>query len=274
MKLALIVPTRGRPRLLQASMTAFDELASGEHEIVYAICCDEDDNVTRCAAEALQHDINAVTVCAPRPLTIGKKMNDAARSIEADAYLWINDDTFPLTQYWDAALADVFEQHRLPIFCWANVHEPAGGCDPVISKRYMEAVGRMLPEHFPFWFADTWVQETYLLAFGEQIATTTLPLLGGRRGKTTGMRDLPFWFEFFAATRIERIEEAQRIADAYGLDVRVAGRGEILAGLAERDRWQLGRCAQYQQLWGDTREPSESYIKAKTQAQDWLATHI
>ena len=83
------------------------------------------------------------------------------------------------------------------------------------------------------------------------------------------MRDLDFWFRVFAATRGERIEEAKRVADAYGLPMRDPSM--IVEMFEKGDAMQLERVALYEAAFGANREaPSAAYIEAKSRAERLL----
>jgi hypothetical protein len=97
--------------------------------------------------------------------------------------------------------------------------------------------------------------------------------MGGKRGKTQGMRDLPFWFDFFARTRVERIREAEKVAREWGYTVDVLrDRREQLEFLEQCDRNQLIRIKDYERIFNaDRGEPSEVYKQVKAKAEAWRA---
>ena len=131
---------------------------------------------------------------------------------------------------------------------------------------------RRLPEYFPFWFGDTWVAEVYELAHCRPLPIIQNLPWGGKRGKTRGMRDLEFWFDFFAATRIERIAEARGVA--FANSVKFDPPQAMLDDMKRRDAEQRARVPQFNEAFGaDAGEPSETYLNMKATAQQWLREH-
>ena len=264
MKIDVIIPSRGHPTRLMAVLTCFDQLATGQHEVTYRIVCDMDDPLTCKAAESLKLR-TAIHIGTGNLQT---RMNEAAREGEAHIVTTAADDVFPLAQDWDGILAIGIEQN-LPAFSWQEVKDPTNHTNLVFSHKWLGAVGRMLPEYFPFWFGDTWVAEVFEMAF-----TRSMPIIknlpwGGKRGKTLGMRDLAFWFDFFAATRVERIAEARAVCFAWNIPFEMPE--AMAADMQRRDAEQLARVPQYEEWFGaDQGDPTEQYVKMKAAADQWL----
>jgi len=267
MKIDVIVPSRGHPLRLMSVLTCFDALSSGEHEITYRVVCDMDDTPTYKVSDALPFRVAIHSGMGP----LSARMNEAAMEA-SDIVTGAADDTFPLAQHWDAILAiGVDEGH--PAFSWQEVNDPTNTTMLVFSRRWLNAVGRMLPEYFPFWFGDTWVAEVYEMAFLKPLPIVQNLPWGGKRGKTKGMRDLKFWFDFFAATRVERVAEARSVCFAY--DRPFEPLPEMLADMKRRDAEQLSRVPQFEEWFGaDQGEPSENYVAMKMRAEGWLSEHM
>ena len=269
MKITVPIASRGRPAGLLSVLTTLDALATGNNQITYAVIADTDDLITSaCLADWEERDMlprGTVVYFGSRVKTLNARVNEAIAKHPADAYSSAVDDLFPLTQHWDAIYAAAKE---LPAYCWQERNDPHNATLLVISEKWRQAVGRYYTEYFPFWFADTWIAEVYKLAFGDPIAVINQLCQGGKRGTTQGMRDLAFWFRFFAHTRAERIEEAQRIATAYGVkvDVRSDRRAEI-ALMEKADAHQLTQVPRYEAVFrANAGQPSEVYLKAKQKA--------
>ena len=271
MKITLALPSRSRPAGLFAVLTAMDALATGNHEITYAVVVDDDDYVTM---EHMDHwqksgmlPQNVQVLAGPRDKTINARVNDAIAKYPADIYSQIVDDCFPLAQHWDAMFHAVKE---LPAFCWKEMNDPNNATFLNISERWRAATGRFYPEYFPFWFADTWLAEVNVMATGKPIPVINQLGMGGKRGKTQGMRDLAFWFNFFAETRVERIEEAKAVSAAFGMEY--THNPELIATFEAGDANQLTRVDAYQGALQGDEFISPVYIKAKARADAWLET--
>ena len=276
MKITVGLPSRNRPAGLLAVLTAFDALASGLHEIAYAVIVDDDDYVT---LEQVAHWEKSGMLPqgvrlfpAPRLKTVNARFNDAIEACPAEVYMQACDDAFPLAFHWDVLLAGAAQ---IPAFSWQECNDPSNATYLAMSERWRAAVGRFYPEHFPFWFADTWIAEVYNLAFAEPIAIVNQLQMGGKRGHTQGMRELAFWFEFFAATRAERCAEAVAVAKAHGFSLNVEReRAQQLQAMRAADAYQMGRVSVYEAAFkANLGEPSAMYKAAKFRAECWLAEH-
>ena len=269
MKITIPIASRGRPSGLLSVLTTLDALATGSNEITYVVIVDADDLITcKCLEEWNERGMlpsGARIHLGARIKTLNARVNEAVAEYPADVYSSAVDDLFPLTQHWDAVYVAAKD---LPAYCWQEKNDPANATLLVISEKWRKAVGRYYTEYFPFWFADTWIAEVYKLAFGEPIAVINQLSQGGKRGTTQGMRDVAFWFKFFAHTRAERIEEAQRVADAFGLKVDVrSARSKDIALMEKADAYQLTQVPRYETMMkANMGQPSEVYLKAKQRA--------
>lgn len=276
MKISVILPSRNRPAGLLSVLHAFYALESGQHQVSYVVLLDDDDYPT---LEQWEHweksgmlPPNTHSRIEPRTSLVNARFNAACAAYPADAYSQACDDSWPLCHHWDTLFHGARE---LPAFCWRESNDPQNCTYPVVSDRWYKAVGRFYPEYFPFWFADTWIGEVFNLAFFKPIPVINQLSLGGRRGGTQGMRDLAFWFQFFAATRVERIAEAEKIAKAFGFTVDCRReRIPQLTQMEQGDAYQIARVPLYEQSFQPTLgEPSELYIAAKKRASDWMYEH-
>lgn len=274
MKITVGLPSRNRPAGLLAVLSAFDALATGSHEITYAVIVDDDDYVT---AEQVAHweksgmlPKGARIMPGPRTKTVNARFNDAMAAHPADVYMQACDDAFPLAFHWDKLVAGA---QIIPAYSWQECNDPANATYLVLSEAWLRAVGRFYPEYFPFWFADTWIAEVYCIAFAKPIPVVNQLQFGGKRGQTQGMRELRFWFDFFAATRVERIAEAQRVAKAYGFTFDAErDRKEQLAQMRAGDEFQRNRVPAYEAAFrANLGEPSDIYKGAKFRAECWMA---
>lgn len=277
MKITVGLPSRNRPAGLLSVLTAFNALATGAHDIAYAVILDDDDYVTLEQSEhwlksgMLPNSVHFLP--GARTRTVNARFNDAIAKFPADVYMQACDDAFPLAFHWDKLVAGAIEQ--IPAFSWQECNDPANATYLVISERWREAVGRFYPEYFPFWFADTWIAEVFNLAFAKPIAVVNQLQFGGKRGQTQGMRELRFWFDFFAATRVERIAEAERLAKAFGFSLNARrDRAEALQRMEQGDDYQRTRVPDYEAAFrANLGEPSEAYKAAKVRAECWMAEH-
>lgn len=276
MRITIGLPSRNRPAGLLSVLTALDQLATGFHDVTYGVVLDDDDYVT---LEQWEHwkksgmlPGNVKEFIGPRDRTLNARMNDVYRQLPADLYSQVADDQFPMTLHWDNIF---YGCKKLPAFCWMESTDPKNATFLVASHKWLEVTGRYTVEYFPFWFADTWLAEVYRLAFGMPISLIEQLKMGhGRRGGTQGMRDVAFWFKFFAATRVERLEEAKKVAEAYGQEIDLDGQAIDLSEMETADQLQLDHVPKYEGAFrANLGEPSVLYLAAKARAQAWLDMH-
>jgi hypothetical protein len=270
MKLAVVLPTRGNPQRCAAILTALEHLSSGQHDVEYHLIVDADD------IEILPINWDShprVHQYIGNPATaVNVRLNGVVRNLSADAVTCLADDVFPLAMHWDAIVALGIENSQLPAFAWQEVSDPGNVTYPIVSRKWIDALGYLFPEYFPFWFADAWIQELHELAFGASFPVVQNLPVGGRRGATRGMHELDFWFRFFDATHIERERDALILARAYDTPTTPEQRAAITRAHHERNALQLERVPEYEQAFGANQgEPSVRYCRLKDEAEAWLA---
>jgi len=270
MKLAVLLPTRNKPHLLQACIESFRHLASDENEVKFFVRADVDDNVY------YRHvKLNAkedVTFLFGDPLIPTMKVLDIINSEEfkrfdPDIHIIMSDDVLSLTFHWDRVIVATVESGQ-DAFCWEEAGDPHNTGYIVLSKKYVQAMPSYLTTWFPFWFSDTWRAEVHLMAFGKPMPIIRNLKLGGRRGKTHGMKDVKFWFDFFAKTRFDRVREAEILAENFGIPLTIAP--HITKQFDIWDQYQLEKCKTYEQCFGGN--PSSCYAEAKKRAENYLLT--
>lgn len=274
MKITVPLFSRNRPASMLAVLTSMDALATGQNEICYPLIIDDDDTRTVVAVEAWDLPKNTYPLIGKRDRVLNARMNDTAEQFPADAYFFCPDDGFPLEQHWDRIFMAAHVQ-GLCAWCWQEKNDPGNPTFICVSHKWIEALGRVFPEYFPYWFADTWVAEVHLLCFGRPIPIVNQLGMGGKRGTTQGMRDLGFWFRFFAHTRGERIEEAKKLARAHGFTMHVHERAHFIEQLEANDLLQLKAVAHYETMFNaNAAPPSQTYIEAKARAEEMMDTRI
>ncbi len=279
MRITIPIPSRNRPAGLLASLHTLDALASGAHEITYVVLIDSDDEIT-CNATNDWRRLDLLpqrthVIIGERDKTVNARVNEAIGAFSADIYCQMSDDAFSLTQHWDQLFMGLHSQ-GVPCWAWQEVADPGNATYIAISEKWRSTTGHMYVDHFPFWFADTWLLEVHLLAFARGIAIVNQLILGGKRGKTQGMRDLEFWMRFYDATTVLRIEEAEKLAIAYGFTLNVErDRKEQLDAIRQGHANQLSKCSRWAVTFGEdnTTEPSERYKATKAKAEAWLKEH-
>lgn len=111
-RIAVLVPTRGRPANVAALIEAFDSTNSGLAELVFAID-DDDPTFEETIAVLDQREMNTLIVDERRRL--GGTLNEWAPKLAEsfDIVGFMGDDHRPRTQGWDAAIAAAMKIHRV-----------------------------------------------------------------------------------------------------------------------------------------------------------------
>ncbi len=269
MKIAVGIATRGRPLALIGVVMSLWRLRSTGHEIVFHIGVDSDDAPSQDAlGMLLEGEPNVVSsVSLDRSPYLGTVQNGLiAAAHNADVVTLLTDRTFPITPGWDHILAKSAEIYPNRAMWWSCPSDP--GCVmPIIPRAYIDAIGgAWSPEIFAFWHDDTWQEEIDTLV--HQSHPLKAPAFyEGLRGQTTRGREFAFWGKVFSVTRRARIKQAQVIAGELGVPWR-APTAEMLDHFAERDAFHQAKAEEFEERFGDKREPGEDYMKAKANAME------
>lgn len=252
--------------MLAGVLHSFKTLESGKHEVRYVIGMDEDDHPTLDAA--WMWDM-VPCIARQRPITLGEAWN-ALVGGSWDACCVLADKHLCLTPGWDDHVATIVSR-GIPLCRWTLLRAPEETV-LIMSRKWYDVTGRIFPEWFPFWFSERWVDEVHQLAFGTSIPMVRELIMTEPTLRTSGLRDLEFWFGFFARTRIERIKEARIVCQYF--DRPMPDSAGTIANMRRQDEWQTPeRIKGYYETRGATSDPTPQYYEAKQRAEQWLVDH-
>lgn len=215
MRLTIILPSRGRPHLLRRVITNMHGLASGRHEVTYAVGCDSDDPASLATVWAMRVEGYPVRAhCSVRLASLGQIDNAVATAYPADAYCALCDDVEVLTPEWDEAIHRAWRARPDAVWWWRCADNMTCA---IVSEKWRAAAGRIFTDYFPFWWDDIWLIQLWQYAAGEPILLVDAKIRD-RGPRTLRMRDLRFWAEFFWCPKMrqQRIDDSRRIAAALG----------------------------------------------------------
>lgn len=284
-RIAILTVTRGRPEPLRRMLAAMDATVADPTRIEHWLLIDEDDASMRPLVEA--GEFRALTRYAqhwlvrPRPHKLADAWNaawEAARG-RAGIYIGFTDDYEMRTPGWD-------DQVRQALGAFADGIALAFLPDPSNAGRTVtiicglaplfEQLGYFVVPYFPFWFMDAWIDDiastlmrrvTVAVDMGAQSADP--------RGKASGLRNLPFWFDVYCDLAFERQEIVERLRRLiYPPDspdfARSVALGEERKAQAARDRlrytpetlsgWEA-------QLAAEKGPPSAAYLALEEEAR-------
>jgi len=212
-----LVPTRGRPETLRVCTDSLLGRAAHPELLAIYVYRDADD-----PSEAPELDPRCRVYTGPRNPCLGTAYNALFREARRDGiYLALADDFVMTSDAWDDATSKTAYVHADGILLGYLTdrdpyHVVEQVCYPVLTRRWIETLGYVFAEAFPFWFTDTWLDEIAFM-LGRKAAVHVEWKPQGKRGKTTRMRDLAFWAWVFEAARAERIQDARKLAVVAGI---------------------------------------------------------
>lgn len=265
MKISVLLPSRGRSMQMVATLNSFRSQESGKNEVVYGVACDADDHVTIGTCEILKPRLPLCHHVLERSPSLGGRVNLLAEHMPADAYCSVADDSLCMTQDWDERLAEAFAAKPDGVWWWGH-HYPQPALYAIISEKWRAAAGWMFTDYFPYWFDDIWLLELWVMASESPFQFIEAKMADCPR-KTTRMRDLAFWHEFWHYTRPQRIKHAKEIAAKLGW--RVPECAEVLASVIGRPVPDfVNSMAEIEAQQGDIGPADLNYINAKSRAQE------
>jgi hypothetical protein len=223
-------------------------------------------------------------IVRPRPRKLADAWNElwsAARG-RAGIFIGFTDDYEMKTPGWDKTTRQVlnFYPDRVAL---GYIPDPsvAEGTLTIIcgTSRLFDLLGYFVIPYFPYWFMDSWVSDIALMLLRRPTLEIGLGPQEGERGQTAGMRNLPFWYEFYIQTLDERRETAERIRsliyEAGGPDERISRQfEEEMVGMAGKlwakyDPQSLKGLEE--SLCGETAAPTAAYLEVEADARRHLA---
>jgi hypothetical protein len=270
MKIAYLLATRGNPLMAGATIELARLNASGKHEIEFLIGADRDDKAT--IKYFWNHYPDITVSVADRSPTLGSVWNRLAACSTADAFCPLGDHVFIVSPNWDEAISKFCPQGSVSIVAFTDSATPQTATYPVISRGWYELAG-LYTDYFPFWFDDTWIEETWQFMTGQRIYISNQLQLLNKHTKTRRMRDLRFWWSFFAALRPERMAIAARIRKAVGVEPLTPALLELVRREWElRDDRHLIQVDEIQMAFGGAPQgaPSSEYLVALDAAKTRL----
>lgn len=269
MKIAAVMATRGNPPRAAAVIECASSLASGKHQIDWIVGLDVDDRET---SDFFYKNYQKVRLSyGEAPIGVGGVWNRGAALSDADIIAPFPDDSFPGLPDWDLTICEALPDPTRPgVIAWNDTANPGQCTLPVITRRWYELAG-LYDDRFPFWFYDTCVAELWSFVTGRFVQIPKALLLAAKKGKTKSMRELAFWWGFYAHTRTERLAKAEQIRAELGLDIPP----DLLRNVIETWEHRDARAAQHfdameRAMSAAEGEPPQRYVIAKANAEQVL----
>lgn len=271
MRINVNITSRGDPAGLETVVRVLQMLESGAHQVKYILGLDNDD-IESCVRmqNAFSSDNRVILSIGERPICVAEIANRCAKLFDADIYLPMGDDMVCITQHWDEIAVLMADKWLLSDSqcLWA----PEAAIAPLLSGTWYNALGYIFPEYFPYWFTETWLHEIYEFLTGMPVAICGDLRFGGKLGKTRGMHELEFWWGFFNATRLERMQQACVLAGKLNRPVPSQKQlHDVFQKHVRHDFEIKGRIKQLEAYYRTSDKMSDQYKIAKKKAEKHLA---
>lgn len=213
MKLVISLATRGRPERLIESVKISSSNWTNKDTTLY-IQVDADDiptidAVTKQGWTSL--DGNIIANIAPREDTIAAKWNRIMR-VPADIYMYHADDDPYTSAGYDQKVIDAAKRFPDGIGAiFGHLANMSFSCTYAATAKYVEKLGFLLPDYFPYWFCDHWTDD--LARMIGRISFANISTDQSRPGVTMEMREPAWWATFYDAAYLFRRDQALRILD-------------------------------------------------------------
>jgi hypothetical protein len=255
----VIMPSKRNPTGLVSVTKCLQDTSMGVYPIKYTWVLDSDDetlNLLEGHSKQLKVNMDIQTP----DKNLYARINKLADEEDAQLTAIINDDVHPLTQHWDYLAAMI----NSPVFAWKELNNPTSGNYTFLSMDWRHACGYCFCDKFPFWFADSWLGEVFMMSTDCILPIIDGLVLGGKRNPTRGLANLRFWFEYYQSTRPLRRKEAEKI------------KGEKISEVfddvfEEWDKKCLQRCEEYGKYHAEKiPTTSERHAIALANAKNWM----
>ena len=153
--ISLLLPTRGRPGELAASVAGLIELADRPDQVQVCYAIDPDDPGTADTVQALRRPLDHVLTATERHGYAGlhRYVNASARCATGEWFMVWNDDATLLTPGWDSLVRE--HDGRDVVLDPRTDHDNTMPLFPVIPARYVRALGHLsLSPHCDSWWDD------------------------------------------------------------------------------------------------------------------------
>ncbi len=215
--LCISLATRGRPQQLVETVKR-DLACLSRTDSVLMVQIDEDDresaSLDLCALDNQLKFLSnrVVKYIRPREDTIAGKWNRALEQ-DADVYMIKGDDDPLATPDTDEKILAAAKLFPDGIGCvyghLANASFPGIMC---VTKKWADLLGFIMPEYFPYWFCDHWIDD--IARITGRISFADVRTDQGKVGKTQELREPGWWATWFDACYLLRRKQAHAIIDA------------------------------------------------------------
>jgi hypothetical protein len=213
MKLLISLATRNRPQKLLATIK--QSMVHWTHPNTEMIVqCDADDYATLGLFTDTKLDKRVRVSVKSREDTIAEKWNRAVAE-PADVYLIAADDDPIVTPGYDTKILEAASLFPDGIgMVYGHMSNASFSSIMAPTRKWVEKLGYILPEYFPYWFCDHWIDDIGHMT--QRIVHADIRSDQRKIGTTQEMREPAWWATWFDAAFLFRRQEALKLI--YALD--------------------------------------------------------
>jgi hypothetical protein len=171
---SLIIPSRGRVRLLTNCLNSFFKKAKNKENVEAIVLADYDDKSMRDFEQYISIG-NIKVVFQNRSVKMIKDYNNYGTQCSTGKYVWImNDDYEMVTNNWDEIMfnkAESFLSNKPDRIIYIQVDDSThtkwgkadelGCCCPILSKESVDVQNGIMPSEIDMWGADIWLYRIF-----------------------------------------------------------------------------------------------------------------
>lgn len=162
--IAVVLPTRNRPHLLERFVKSLYSNASNKHNISVYLYVDDDDNLTEYALKNLSvlYKNKIFSLVGPRIL-MSETANKLLPYIKEDIFFLGGDDLVIKTNDWDDKIVQKFDslEDKIGLIygddLTLNPSYKNFATHPILHRRWVSELGYLTPPYFSSDYADTWL---------------------------------------------------------------------------------------------------------------------
>ncbi len=285
-RIAILTATRGRPEKLKRMLQGMGVSVADKSRVSHWIAADEDDldtiNLVRFGQLERLTGYPVHLHVGPKPRKLPDVWNGVWRAArqDGDIFIGFTDDYEVRSHGWDEQVRRALGVYDDGI---AIAHLPDPTSPNVITiicatARVFEELGYFVVPYFPYWFADSWMDNIATMIQRRIRIDIEVGPQDGSRGRTQGMRNLRFWFDFshqMLGERREMAEKLRRLAYPIGSPKYIQSRQNeeelIRAWQAYFDQVSLDRLDEIEKNNADALgPPSATYLAIEEEARQHL----
>lgn len=160
--IAILLPTRNRPELLQRFLDSVYNTAKNPDNIKVYLYVDLDDEKTPSVfCELHKKYTNKIKVLVGPRIIMSDMVNKLFPLVQEDIIFLGGDDLIIRTQGWDELITDKFNtiEDKIALLFGDDTIQTTLATHPIIHRKWIECLGYITPPYFSSDYADTWLNE-------------------------------------------------------------------------------------------------------------------